>query len=181
MFAASACHFRQCRGVDYMQAGVSITVTCRQCRGVNYSAGVSYAEQAVRPLLAILGVIGWRSACHIINDLPGQMITIAALLAFVGVLGLILIVIVEKTLRLSDLAALGMALSNTFGLSAGMLLMGYGLVEIPREMWKSDPNHLLKWNAHRWGAADRRLAAVVKGGGRGCLGDCSQQPAAWFG
>eukprot|EP00775_Hariotina_reticulata_P003223 gene3223-3500_t len=68
-----------------------------------------------------------------------------------GVLGLILIVIVEKTLRLSDLAALGMALSNTFGLSAGMLLMGYGLVEIPREMWKNDPNHLLKWNAHRAG------------------------------
>lgn len=66
-----------------------------------------------------------------------------------GVVGLILIVVVEKTLKLADLPALGMALSNTFGLSAGILLMGYGLVEIPREMWKSDHSHLLKWCAHR--------------------------------
>eukprot|EP00879_Flechtneria_rotunda_P003202 GHRR01003425.1.p1 GENE.GHRR01003425.1~~GHRR01003425.1.p1 ORF type:complete len:656 (+),score=226.79 GHRR01003425.1:287-2254(+) len=68
-----------------------------------------------------------------------------------GVIGLIIIVVIERTLRLSDLAALGMALSNTFGLSVGILLMGYGLVEIPREMWKSDPNHALKWCAHRAG------------------------------
>lgn len=66
-----------------------------------------------------------------------------------GVVGLIIIIVVEKGLRLSDLAALGMALSNTFALSAGLLLMGYGLVEIPRETWKSSPEHLLKWCAHR--------------------------------
>jgi hypothetical protein len=65
--------------------------------------------------------------------------------------GLLVIVVYEKTLALSDLPALGMALSNTFGLSAGILLMGYGLVEIPREMWKADASHLLKWCAHRCG------------------------------
>jgi len=58
-------------------------------------------------------------------------------------------VVVERGLKLTDLAALGMALSNTFGLSVGILLMGYGLVEIPRGMWKSDPTQLLKWCAHR--------------------------------
>jgi hypothetical protein len=63
--------------------------------------------------------------------------------------GLLVIVVCEKTLALSDLPALGMALSNTFGLSAGILLMGYGLVELPREMWKADAGHLLKWCAHR--------------------------------
>eukprot|EP00882_Tetradesmus_deserticola_P011812 GHRQ01012503.1.p1 GENE.GHRQ01012503.1~~GHRQ01012503.1.p1 ORF type:complete len:656 (+),score=303.76 GHRQ01012503.1:330-2297(+) len=68
-----------------------------------------------------------------------------------GAVGLLVIVVYERTLALSDLPALGMALSNTFGLSAGILLMGYGLVEIPREMWKSDPGHLLKWCAHRAG------------------------------
>lgn len=57
--------------------------------------------------------------------------------------------VVERGLKLTDLAALGMALSNTFGLSVGILLMGYGLVEIPRGMWKSNPQQLLKWSAHR--------------------------------
>lgn len=65
-------------------------------------------------------------------------------------MGLVIIVVVERGLRLSDLTALGMALSNTFGLCVGILLMGYGLVEIPRGLWKSDPAQLLKWCAHRW-------------------------------
>ena len=60
-----------------------------------------------------------------------------------------MIIVVEKSLRLRDLAALGMGLSNTFALSVGLLLMGYGLVEIPRETWKSGPEQLLKWCAHR--------------------------------
>lgn len=71
--------------------------------------------------------------------------------AHTGAVGLIIIVVVERGLKLTDLAALGMALSNTFGLSVGILLMGYGLVEIPRGLWKSDPQQLLKWCAHRCG------------------------------
>jgi hypothetical protein len=71
--------------------------------------------------------------------------------AHAGAVGLIIIVVVERGLKLTDLAALGMALSNTFGLSVGILLMGYGLVEIPRGLWKSDPQQLLKWSAHRCG------------------------------
>eukprot|EP00878_Enallax_costatus_P015761 GHUV01016516.1.p1 GENE.GHUV01016516.1~~GHUV01016516.1.p1 ORF type:complete len:615 (+),score=178.39 GHUV01016516.1:1103-2947(+) len=76
-----------------------------------------------------------------------------------GAVGLIIILMVEKTLRLTDLPALGMALSNTFALSVGIILMGYGLVELPRELWKSDPNHLLKWCAHR---AGRYAEEVIK-------------------
>jgi hypothetical protein len=66
-----------------------------------------------------------------------------------GVAGLVVIVAVERTLAAHDLAALVLGLSNTFALSVGLLLMGYGLVEIPREMWKSRPEQLLKWCAHR--------------------------------
>jgi hypothetical protein len=65
------------------------------------------------------------------------------------VVGLICIVAVERSLHLGDLVALSMGLSNTFALSVGLLLMGYGLVEIPRETWRSRPEQLLKWCAHR--------------------------------
>lgn len=83
-----------------------------------------------------------------------------------GAVGLIIIVVVERGLKLTDLAALGMALSNTFGLSVGILLMGYGLVEIPRGLWKSDPQQLLKWCAHRCGvcSAWRACGACAAGG-----------------
>ena len=46
--------------------------------------------------------------------------------------------------------------------------MGYGLVELPRELWRSRPEQLLKWHAHRAGRfasealrAARELEAVV--------------------
>jgi len=78
--------------------------------------------------------------------------------AAAGVVGLIGIIVVEKTLRIKDLVALGMGLSNTFALSVGLLLMGYGLVEIPRETWKSEPEQMLKWCAHRCVAGRWRLS-----------------------
>lgn len=43
-------------------------------------------------------------------------------------------------------------------LSAGILLLGYGLVEVPRHMWKSSPEQASKWCAHR---AGRHAAAVM--------------------
>jgi hypothetical protein len=84
-----------------------------------------------------------------------------------GVIGVIVILVVEKTIKITDLVALGMGLSNTFALSVGLLLMGFGLVEIPRELWKSQPEQLLKWLAHRWAwaAAGQRRGHA---GRRGC-------------
>jgi len=89
-----------------------------------------------------------------------------------GVVGLICIFAVEKTLTLKDLIALGMGLSNTFALSAGLLLMGYGLMEIPRESWKSGPEQLLKWCAHRCGPAGGGRAGSRLAGRRGLLMGC---------
>ncbi|KAI8464460.1 MAG: LMBR1-like membrane protein-domain-containing protein, partial [Monoraphidium minutum] len=77
--------------------------------------------------------------------------------AVAGIVGLVCILVVEKTLQVWDLMALGMGLSNTFALSVGLLLMGFGLVEIPREAWKSGPEQRVKWLAHRTG----RFAAEV--------------------
>ena len=82
--------------------------------------------------------------------------------AVAGLLGLAGIVAVERTLRLSDLLALGIGLSNTFALGAGLLLMGYGLVEIPREAWRARPEQLLQWSAHRRARVSARLPAPVR-------------------
>ncbi|GBF88476.1 hypothetical protein Rsub_01189 [Raphidocelis subcapitata] len=77
--------------------------------------------------------------------------------AAAAVLGLIALIVVERGLAPRDVLALCMGLSNSFALSAGLLLLGYGLVEIPRETWKSSPEQLLKWCAHRTG----RFAGAV--------------------
>jgi hypothetical protein len=89
-----------------------------------------------------------------------------------GVVGLIGIVVVERTLTLRDLVALTLGLSNTFALSVGLLLMGYGLVEIPREMWKSRPEQLLKWCEHRCGALGAGGIGAPQGRALGPHGRC---------
>jgi len=75
-----------------------------------------------------------------------------------GALGLATLAIAQGGVRLDQVAGLGMALSNTFGLCAGMLLLGYGLVQVPREAWRTaSPEQELRWCAHRAG----RLAPEV--------------------
>eukprot|EP00798_Chlamydomonas_sp_ICE-L_P030467 gene30467-35478_t len=82
----------------------------------------------------------------------------AILYGAVGVLGLVGISILLFTHEFSieSLLGLGIFLSNAFGLIAGILLLGYGLVEIPRSMWKtSDPDTQLKWCVHRADYSER--------------------------
>ncbi|KAJ9517407.1 hypothetical protein QJQ45_016782, partial [Haematococcus lacustris] len=65
-----------------------------------------------------------------------------------GVIGIGILFALKKT-SMADLMGLGIGLSNAFGLIAGLLLLGYGLVEIPRQLWKgADPEVVLKWTAH---------------------------------
>ena len=76
----------------------------------------------------------------------------------IGVAGAIGIVILLFTTGMNnqqgilELVYIGVFLSNAFGLVVGLLLMGYGLVEIPRSMWVTSlPETKLKWSAHRCG------------------------------
>ncbi|KXZ44947.1 hypothetical protein GPECTOR_60g724 [Gonium pectorale] len=46
----------------------------------------------------------------------------------------------ENAILYGSVAAVGLV-----GLIASILLLGYGLVEIPRNMWKADPERQLKW------------------------------------
>ncbi|GAX78046.1 hypothetical protein CEUSTIGMA_g5488.t1 [Chlamydomonas eustigma] len=82
----------------------------------------------------------------------------ALLYGSVGALGLIGVIIILASTGLTSvddlkfLLNLAIFASNTFGLVVGLLLMGYGLVEIPRSMWlTSNPEIMLKWCAHRCG------------------------------
>eukprot|EP00798_Chlamydomonas_sp_ICE-L_P014725 gene14725-20769_t len=78
----------------------------------------------------------------------------AILYGSVGALGLIGIVILlmTKTFSVDTLLGLGIFLSNAFGLIGGIVLLGYGLVEMPKTLWLSaNPKTQLKWCVHRAG------------------------------
>lgn len=66
-------------------------------------------------------------------------------------------------LHLSTLPQLLVTLSNTYGLIAIAALLGYGLVEVPRVLWRrSFPEKRLKWHLHRVGKAAIRLQEASK-------------------
>ncbi|PKA59462.1 hypothetical protein AXF42_Ash016486 [Apostasia shenzhenica] len=58
------------------------------------------------------------------------------ILGFIGLLGLILLIIMHKTWS-GGIMVLAMACSNTFGLVTGAFLLGFGLSEIPKGIWKN--------------------------------------------
>lgn len=51
--------------------------------------------------------------------------------------GYILWALVDDRLQLQNVYAVAIAMSNAFGLLVVMLLLGYGLVELPRWLWRS--------------------------------------------
>ncbi|XP_028752340.1 LMBR1 domain-containing protein 2 homolog A [Neltuma alba] len=58
------------------------------------------------------------------------------LVGAVGLIGVIFLIIMHKTWS-GDLLGLAMACSNTFGLVTGAFLLGYGLSEIPKSIWRN--------------------------------------------
>ncbi|KAK9843415.1 hypothetical protein WJX81_001086 [Elliptochloris bilobata] len=74
--------------------------------------------------------------------------------ALLGVLALL----VSGQLSWDDLIPLAMLLSNTYGLVAVVLLMGYGLVAIPRALWReANPDARLRFAFYRVGRAAEKL------------------------
>lgn len=66
-------------------------------------------------------------------------------------------------LNISTLPQLIVLLSNTYGLVAVVALLGYGLVEVPRVLWRrSFPESRLTWHLHRVGCAAVRLEDAAK-------------------
>ncbi|KAL0909631.1 hypothetical protein M5K25_020517 [Dendrobium thyrsiflorum] len=67
----------------------------------------------------------------------------------IGLLGLLLLIIMHGNWSV-DFVALAMACSNTFGLVTGAFLLGFGLSEIPKSIWRNaDWSNRQKFLSHR--------------------------------
>jgi hypothetical protein len=78
----------------------------------------------------------------------------------VGSLAIIAIILATALgkLTLATLPTVIVALSNTYGLIAIVVLLGYGLVEVPRVLWRSSfPESRVLWRFHRVGKSAQRL------------------------
>lgn len=73
----------------------------------------------------------------------------------------ILILLMSGELAPSNVLGFCVAASNAFGLIAGIFLMGYGLVAIPRNLWRtSDTKNYRKLLFHRAGVQAEKASAA---------------------
>ncbi|XP_004230534.1 uncharacterized protein [Solanum lycopersicum] len=61
----------------------------------------------------------------------------------IGLVGLVLLIVVQEY-RIGNIPGFAMACSNTFGLVTGAFLLGFGLSEIPKGIWRS-----ADWTTHQ--------------------------------
>ncbi len=52
------------------------------------------------------------------------------------VLGFVIYIVASKTVEMAELIPFVLTLANTFGLLLIFLMMGYGLVEVPKSLWR---------------------------------------------
>lgn len=85
------------------------------------------------------------------------IVTVLQALAVAG----ILLLLMTKNLAPSNVLGFCVAASNAFGLIAGIFLMGYGLVAIPKELWRTaDTKNYRKLLFHRAGVqAEKAMSA----------------------
>lgn len=71
--------------------------------------------------------------------------TLYGIIGIAGAFGLFILIVTEGV-DIMSLSGMAVALSQTFALSSGMLLMGYGMVDIPRNCWrKAGLTSRLRW------------------------------------
>ncbi|CAG9462858.1 unnamed protein product [Pedinophyceae sp. YPF-701] len=88
-------------------------------------------------------------------------LTFYAVIGAVGLVGVTALVLSGK-FSLTRLPGLGIALSNAFGLFAGLILMSYGLVELPRRLWRrSDPHRHAQFCMYMVGRNSEKLESAA--------------------
>ncbi len=106
----------------------------------------------------------WRSKAPLLQSLHqsamADALIVVMLLQALAVAG-ILLLLMTKNLAPSNVLGFCVAASNAFGLIAGIFLMGYGLVAIPRELWRTaDTKNYRKMLFHRAGVqAEKAISA----------------------
>lgn len=96
--------------------------------------------------------------CYALNNM-WKFYVIVGILAVLG----ILTAAAFGKLQLSTLPQLIVTFSNTYGLVAIMALLGYGLVEVPKVLWRrSFPESRFKWHLHRVGKSYQRLEKAAQ-------------------
>eukprot|EP00240_Pyramimonas_obovata_P000409 CAMPEP_0118953478 /NCGR_PEP_ID=MMETSP1169-20130426/56633_1 /TAXON_ID=36882 /ORGANISM="Pyramimonas obovata, Strain CCMP722" /LENGTH=562 /DNA_ID=CAMNT_0006900945 /DNA_START=431 /DNA_END=2116 /DNA_ORIENTATION=+ len=84
-----------------------------------------------------------------LNTAVRENLIFYSVIGFLSGVGVIFLVFVES-ITIFTLAQSGMAISNMFGITTGMFLMGYGLVEIPRLLLrKADAAYMLQRSQQR--------------------------------
>eukprot|EP00887_Chlorella_sp_A99_P002113 scaffold21.g2113.t1 len=112
---------------------------------------------AVIPVLQGYAISGAFSVLGRIGTSLRRLWLFYLIIGALSVLG-VLIALAAGQLQLSTLPKLIVTLSNTYGLIVIIALLGYGLVELPRILWRrSFPERRLKWHYHRVGRAADKL------------------------
>lgn len=112
---------------------------------------------AVIPVLQGYAISGAFSVLGRIGTSLRRLWLFYLIIGALSVLG-VLIALAAGRLQLSTLPKLIVTLSNTYGLIVIIALLGYGLVELPRILWRrSFPERRLKWHYHRVGRAADKL------------------------
>lgn len=71
------------------------------------------------------------------------------------------VMLATEKLSLAAMRAYGIVLANVFGISTGVLLMGYGLVDVPRRIWRrASFNARVTWAYKRVAASSRALTTA---------------------
>ncbi|KAK6923370.1 LMBR1-like membrane protein [Dillenia turbinata] len=104
--------------------------------GISFFWSWSYWSTAVVPLIQGFEDAGDFTVSERLKTSVHVNLVFYLIVGSIGFFGFILLIIMKRD-RGGNVVGLAMACSNTFGLVTGAFLLGFGLSEIPRSMWKN--------------------------------------------
>lgn len=117
---------------------------------------------AIIPIVQNYCVSGYFTVLSRLKNAVKELWRFYLIIGLVAVIGVVVAAAFGK-LKLTTLPRLIITLSNAYGLLIVIALLGYGLVEVPRILWRrSFPEKRLFWHWHRVGRSSNRLEKATK-------------------